>query len=780
MRAAAQQHGGLHWSALRVPLIHGLGDTRIKTGEDYETRPLLAFWKLAPTAKPKHQAFAILPSLHHGYDAREHAAQREQGQFVALMGDIDKGDHPLTRVQELVEGFAVGAAWSIYSTASATPSDRRWRVVVPLDTPVPFATWYDAQLALSDHMAAAGVVLDTCAARPGQVSFLPNVPRDMRDSAGEPQFFEQSATGVDLPGLRFDAGPIAGLMVAIERKRAEDDAERERIRQEAEKRRKARPISSDDGSVIDTFNRANSVENLLQLYEYEQSSRDRRDWRSRYQTSGSYATRVLDGGKWVSLSGSDAAARVGAQCSSGCYGDAFDLFLHYDHGGDYKAAWRAACAEQGRERPHRSGQEYYQAQDAYQSDDQSWRDAANDQGPADERAGSAAQQQAGKRPIKATPFVWRDPATIPPRKWLYSTHLIRKFLSLDIAPGGLGKSSVKIVESLAMASGRELLGKPIHEGALRVWLYNLEDPAEETERRIHAAALHYGIGPDEIDGRLFVDSGRDQPICIAEETPDGVRIVHPVSEAVIAELVERRIDVLSIDPFVSSHAISENDNRAIDMVAKEWSRIADICDCAINLVHHVRKTNGTEVTAESSRGAVSLIGAARSVIVYNRMTKEEAERAGIEPSKRSFYFRMQNDKANLAPSEAADWVRMNNVDLPNGDKVGVACPWQWPDAFAGLSTRDLYEVQLAIAAAEWGSDTQAKDWGGQAVANALSLDVEKDKGRIKDLIKTWISTKALGVERRTNANGRERPYLVVGSWVDPATLNTSQGVVRKV
>lgn len=55
--------------------------------------------------------------------------------------------------------------------------------------------------------------------------------------------------------------------------------------------------------------------------------------------------------------------------------------------------------------------------------------------------------------MKATPFAWRDPATIPPRKWLYGRHLIRKFLSLDIAPGGLGKSSVKIVEALAMTTG---------------------------------------------------------------------------------------------------------------------------------------------------------------------------------------------------------------------------------------------------------------------------------------------------------------------------------------
>jgi hypothetical protein len=759
------------WRNMPVPVIAGLSDTRKKAGMPYAVRPLGEVLQANACQLPKDSAPAFLPSLYAESDARAHEAQRARGRFVALVGDIDKGDHSLERVRPLVEVFAAGSAWVIYSTASAQPSERRWRVVLPLEAPVSFALWYDAQLALTAHMVAGGIEMDTCAARPGQVSFLPNVPTSMRDGAGEPIFFERIGTDLDAPGLQLHGGPVADGIAAIGLKRTQDDAERERIRREAERRRKARSISSDDASVIDTFNRSNSVENLLSLYEYERSPRDRRDWRSPNQTGKTFATRVLDGGKWVSLSGSDAAAGVGAQCSSGCYGDAFDLFLHYDHGGDRKAAWKAACHEQGRERPTPSARDYGR------EDDQSWREAANDEGEAEPRASAETRKEQSRHPIKATPFVWRNPATIPPRRWLYGRHLIRKFLSLDIAPGGLGKSSVKIVEALAMASGQALLGKDIHEGALRVWLYNLEDPAEETERRIHAAAHHYGLGPDEIGDRLFVDSGRDQPICIAEETENGASIVRPIADAVIAELQERKIDVLSIDPFVSSHAISENDNRAIDMVAKEWSRIADICDCAINLVHHVRKTNGAEVTAESSRGAVSLIGAARSVVVYNRMSKEEAEAAGIEPANRGFYFRTQNDKANLAPPEGADWFRMNNVDLPNGDSVGVACPWQWPDAFEGLSTRDLYEAQLAIDAGEWGESVQAKDWAGYAVASALRMDPAQDKHRIKALLKTWIANKALIVEKRSTPKGREKPFIMVGEWVDPTTLPTSQGGV---
>jgi RecA-family ATPase len=227
-------------------------------------------------------------------------------------------------------------------------------------------------------------------------------------------------------------------------------------------------------------------------------------------------------------------------------------------------------------------------------------------------------------PIVATPFAWRAEADIPRRMWLYGRHLLRRFVSVDVAAGGTGKSSVKIGEALAMASGRNLYDAEVHDGPLNVWLYNLEDPAEESERRIHATAKWFKIAPQDVDGRMFVDSGRDQRCVIATETEYGARIAQPVYEQIKAQIIERKIDVLIIDPFVSSHEVSENDNRAIDAVVKAWGRLADECNCSINLVHHVRKGNGTETNADSARGAKSLVDAARSVVVFNRMSPDEA------------------------------------------------------------------------------------------------------------------------------------------------------------
>ena len=88
-------------------------------------------------------------------------------------------------------------------------------------------------------------------------------------------------------------------------------------------------------------------------------------------------------------------------------------------------------------------------------------------------------------------------------------------------------------------------------------------------------------------------------------------------------------DVVIADPFISSHQVTENDNNAIDMVVKEWGRVAELGNCAVRLTHHARKGE-QEITAESGRGASALIAAARCVRVFNRMSKEEADKAGIE------------------------------------------------------------------------------------------------------------------------------------------------------
>lgn len=407
-------------------------------------------------------------------------------------------------------------------------------------------------------------------------------------------------------------------------------------------------------------------------------------------------------------------------------------------------------------------------------------------GEAIRRAIDEAAPVGERAPIRATPYRCRDPRTIPLRAWIYGRQFLRGSLSVVVSPGAVGKTSLMAGTALAMVTGRALLGKQVVGGPKRCWLWNLEDSADEMSRLLEAARLHWGIRETDIADRLFVDSGLEGAgLCIAIEDHTGFRIQEPIVEQLVAELKARKIDCLIVDPFVSSHAVGENNNGAIDAIAKKWARVGVLADCAICLVHHTKKLNGAEVTAESSRGASSLTNAARSVVALNRMSAEEASQWGIEGDDRRRYFRTYDDKNNRAPpASASDWFYLSSVYLGNGqmgdqgDSIPVVLPWTPPDAFTGLTWEHLRDIQLKLGtpanpkpvAAR--TSPQSSDWIGITVAEHLGLDVGdkakgKDAGRVKTIIKTWVANGALVETKERDDNNDLRPFYRAGEEARP-------------
>jgi hypothetical protein len=88
--------------------------------------------------------------------------------------------------------------------------------------------------------------------------------------------------------------------------------------------------------------------------------------------------------------------------------------------------------------------------------------------------GKGDQKDASPHLITPTGFKWRDPATIPTRQFIYGRHVLRKYVTALLAPGAVGKSSLTVVEALAIVIGRPLLGIMPNERS-NVWLWNGED-----------------------------------------------------------------------------------------------------------------------------------------------------------------------------------------------------------------------------------------------------------------------------------------------------------------
>lgn len=406
----------------------------------------------------------------------------------------------------------------------------------------------------------------------------------------------------------------------------------------------------------------------------------------------------------------------------------------------------------------------------------------------------AAAPAAAPVTIAASPFRWPAQHTLPRRPWVWGRWLLLGTVSAIVAPGGVGKSSFVASMLLSLASGRqEILGKTVWAGPKRVWYWNLEDGLAELEMQLVAASIFHGVGQDACGDRIFLDSGPDgAELRIAIESRDGYSIAVPVVEALVAELIARKIDVLIIDPFVSSHGVSENDNSAIDAVVKTWASIAKRAGCAIVLVHHSKKLGTEKVTAESSRGASALVSAARVTLVLNRMDKEESQRFGIvEDKERRRLFTVQDDKANRAPAEDAQWFRLASQTVSNcqgpddpfgdeGDSVGVVTRWTPPDAFDGVTPEHLRRVQQAVDAGLWWKDAQSAGWVGEAVGDVMGLSASKnekaDRARLNRLLTTWYDNGALVVEDVIDPKSRKlRPAVKVGTWAVDGVAPPARG-----
>lgn len=382
-----------------------------------------------------------------------------------------------------------------------------------------------------------------------------------------------------------------------------------------------------------------------------------------------------------------------------------------------------------------------------------------------------------RRRVQATPFIYRDPATIPPRQMLYGRHFVRKFMSGTVAPGGVGKSSHSLTEAVAMVSGRDLLGVKSRE-PLRVWYWGGEDPMDEIERRIAAILLHYDIQPDELGDRLFIDSGRDCEIVIASETKDGAVVNEPVIEELEETIRANAIDVWIIDPFVSCHEVSENDNNKIGRIMRELSLLADRTDSAGEVVHHVRKAGVgvTEVTVDDARGGKAFSDRCRSVRTLNRMSTEEALEFNVDQERMRSFFRIDIGKANLfPPPRSAVWRRMVDVNLGNGaegvpdDHVGVVARWEPPSLFHGLTNADVLHIQQEIdRAGDYRENSQATRWVGKAVTSVMDWDVRDAsvKKRVTAMVRVWLQKQLLESYEAPDEKREVRTFVRVKKWIE--------------
>ena len=270
----------------------------------------------------------------------------------------------------------------------------------------------------------------------------------------------------------------------------------------------------------------------------------------------------------------------------------------------------------------------------------------------------------------------------PPRQWIYGWQFCRGFASSLVAPGDMGKTTMRLTQAVELAAGRSLLGHRIYQRC-RVMVMSLEDDQDELWRRLLAICLHHHINPVDLRGWLFCANFNGAKI--AEEI-NGRRVIGKLEPMLRKAIERRRPGLVILDPFVKLHALDENDNPDMDFVCSRLVKLAQEYNIAIDSPAHTRKGALVAGDSDNRRGASAQRDAARLDYTLTAMTEAEAKQLGIELEARKGYVRLDRAKANIVRAIRASWYRLVNVPLgnstelyPEGDDVQALEIWEPPD-----------------------------------------------------------------------------------------------------
>jgi hypothetical protein len=352
-----------------------------------------------------------------------------------------------------------------------------------------------------------------------------------------------------------------------------------------------------------------------------------------------------------------------------------------------------------------------------------------------------------------------DIALPSPRGWLLGNIFCRGFMSSLLADGGVGKTATRVAQFLSLATGRSLTGEHVFQRC-RVLVVSLEDNGDELRRRILAARLHYGIEASELKGWLFLaapggDKGKLMTVDKKGQLTRGTMIDH--LDAVIKA---RKIDIVSLDPFVKAHSVPENDNTLIDDVVQVLTDLGAKYNIAVDAPHHTSKGPADPGNHNRGRGASAMNNAGRLVYTLTTMSPDEAKAFGIDEERRRDYIRMDSAKVNITRHGKTKWFKLIGVRLgnatemyPNGDEVQTVEPWTPPETWADLSSELLNKILTAIDGGLpdgnlYSDSHNAKERVAWRVITEHAH--QKTEAQAKEIIKTWVKNGVLEHRSYTN------------------------------
>lgn len=342
-----------------------------------------------------------------------------------------------------------------------------------------------------------------------------------------------------------------------------------------------------------------------------------------------------------------------------------------------------------------------------------------------------------------------NPKARQPRQFIVPHRMMRGHVTMTAAQAGVGKTTLAIEEAISLASGQDFLGFGITR-KFRVAVINNEENRDELERRIEATCQYFKVPLEAIADSLMLYSGVDAQKVILARRDRFDNVLPTVHLDKLRKLIiEFKLDVVILDPFVQIHRVSESSNEHISLTMAQIraTGVQEEHKAAIHLVHHTRKAppgNAHQAgDMMAARGASAMAGEAHFFFTLTDMSDIDGEKLNILEDDRVNFLRLDDAKRKMAPARGAQWFERYGVMMPYGlvgEEIGVLVPRGMDDLKQKVSAYKAIEILTEIdrawqAISPYSESHVAKD---RYVVSMMVQRGEMTKQAAKVLLEDWL------------------------------------------
>ncbi|NVZ11723.1 AAA family ATPase [Allochromatium humboldtianum] len=580
----------------------------------------------------------------------------------------------------------------------------RYRLVLALERPL-----QPGELDLLGRHVASVLGISDCfdpsTLKPSQPLYLPRAPEDRL--------------------IYFGHVSVEGEPLPVESLLSEAKAAQDALRAAA-----ARRQGPQTASVIDAFNAAHDVRELLRHHGYIKKRGNR--WMHPESTTGMAGVRLLPESDPPRVFSSHGCCPL----NDGHAHDAFSIWCTLEHGGDIKTAVREASRLLGMEFERKADRTQQEARrDDYR------------QTQADPQPEASNEPEAPVSRLRRCDLSNLRSAELAAPEFVIEPLIPRSFLTLFGGHGGSGKSSLALAMGAHVASGRNWGEFTVTQG--RVLVISYEDAEELVVWRLKKIAMQYQLSLPAIMANMVIVDATEAEAMMVEFNDHGVRRLLSTGDGdeLVAMIAEGAFDLVIIDNASDCFGGNENDRQQVRHFVRQCASAVKGHKGAVLLLAHIDKAAAKFGSARNSySGSTAWHNSARSrlALIDDELHQEKLNVGKAHPD-----------------SIPLEWK--GPVPVPAGQS-GVTTERRHAEEADEEAILSCFRAAEAV-----GKNVSAADTGNSTTWHALSSYAEfpatmkKDRARFREAVTRLLRSGAIQQVEYKDAHYKPRTKYVLSA-----------------